>query len=359
MLIILSGVSVAAGPNKHAKQLIDYFLPMPIEEKLTSEIWGAPNVLPRDSGNGLEDPTNEQYYYWDGKILKDPDGKYHMFASRWDQSLGHGGWVRSVAVHAVSDNAMGPYKDTGMTWPDDRGGRGHNVTALQLPDKRYAVVVSETRPGDVFVSETPGGPWEHLGSIQVDANGFDRRLGAMSNVSVMSRPDGKLEIVPRSGAILISSDGILGPYKIQGTSVFGAITQDSVPVKDLEDPVVWYSGGLYHIVVNSWSEKKAFHLTSEDGITNWKNRGIAYDPTTSFVRYKGGTVNHWEKMERPNVYLENGHVKYFTFAVIDVPKEEDKGNDNHGSKVLVVPFDGVAFDRDTQKIVKAEKREAK
>ena len=112
-----------------------------------------------------------------------------------------------------------PYKDTGMTWPDDRGGRGHNVTALQLPDKRYAVVVSETRPG--------------------------------------------------------------------------------------------------------------------------------------------GTVNHWEKMERPNVYLENGHVKYFTFAVIDVPKEEDKGNDNHGSKVLVVPFDGGAFDRDTQKIVKAEKREAK
>ena len=45
--------------------------------------------------------------------------------------------------------------------------------------------------------------------------------------------------------------------------------------------------------------------------------------------------------------------------MIDVPKEEDKGNDNHGSKVLVVPFDGVAFDRDTQKIVKAEKQEAK
>jgi hypothetical protein len=41
-------------------------------------------------------------------------------------------------------------------------------------------------------------------------------------------------------------------------------------------------------------------------------------------------------------------VAYFTFAVLDVPKEQELPNDNHGSKVIVVPFDGVAFDRDMQ-----------
>ena len=46
---------------------------------------------------------------------------------------------------------------------------------------------------------------------------------------------------------------------------------------------------------------------------------------------------------------------YFTFAVLDVPKDQEKGNDNHGSKVIVEPFDGVALDRDMQKIVAAEK----
>ena len=77
------------------------------------------------------------------------------------------------------------------------------------------------------------------------------------------------------------------------------------------------------------------------------------------VRYTDGTVNHWNKLERPSVYLENGHVAYFTFAVLDVPKEAQHGNDNHGSKILVVPFDGVAFDRDMQKTLKAEQKKAK
>ncbi len=237
--------------------------------------------------------------------------------------------------------------------------RGTEQSALQLPDKRYAVVVSETRPGDVFVSNSLDGPWEHLGSIKVDANGFNPRDGHMSNVSVMLRPDGKFEIVPRSGAILISSDGILGPYKIQGPSVYQGIMPEGTAMGNLEDPVVWYSGGMYHIVVNCWSERKAYHLTSPDGISHWKNRGLAYDPTTNFVRYKDGTVNHWEKMERVNVYLENGHVAYFTFAVIDVPKENEHGNDNHGSKIIVVPFNGVKFDRDMRRIVKAEERKSK
>ena len=51
-----------------------------------------------------------------------------------------------------------------------------------------------------------------------------------------------------------------------------------------------------------------------------------------------------------------GHVAYFTFAVLDVPKDQEKGNDTHGSKVIVVPFDGVAFDRDMENRSKAERR---
>jgi hypothetical protein len=53
------------------------------------------------------------------------------------------------------------------------------------------------------------------------------------------------------------------------------------------------------------SERKAHLLTSADGIANWTNRGLAYDPTAGFLRYTDGTVNHWNKIERPNVYYEN------------------------------------------------------
>jgi len=340
-------ISLALGASSPAadKTFIDYFLPMPIQSALVSNVWGAPGVFPRDPQNGLEDTTMKQWCYWDGQIIKGPEGKYHLFASRWDQARGHNGWWGSSAVHAVSDKITGPYIDKGLCWPDNQGGKGHNVTALVLPDGRYAVVVSETRPGDVFISRSLDGPWDFLGSIKVATNDFSRE-GRMSNVSIMVRPDGDYMIVPRSGAILISKDGILGPYTVQGASIYPKVA--GLPLRDLEDPVVWYGGGLYHIVVNGWSDRKAYHITSVDGINNWTFRGLAYDPTKDFARYTDGTVNHWNKLERPGVVLENGHVVAVTLAVLDVPKDEEKGNDTHGSKIIVIPFDGAALDRDME-----------
>jgi hypothetical protein len=342
-------ISCSTGVTAFAadKPMIDYFLPMPVHGRLTTNTWGASGVLPRDPLNGLEDPDLKQWYYWDGKIIRGADGKYHLFASRWEQSKGHNGWWSSRAVSAVSDDPTGPYQDQGLLWPDSEGGKGHNVTALMLPDGSYAVVVSETRPGDVFVSKSLDGPWQQIGSIKVDGKPNWRA----SNVSIMIRPDGRFEIIGRSGQIMISDRGILGPYEVQGSSIYGSVL--GLPHHDLEDPVIWYSGGLYHVTVNCWSDRKAYLLTSTDGINNWTNRGLAYDPKADFLRYKDGTVNHWNKIERPNVFLVNGHVAYFTFAVIDVPKEDDLGNDGHGSKVIVVPFDGAALDRDLQKVSKA------
>lgn len=328
----------SAQTGTQAKTFIDYFLPTPPHGKLSSDVWGAPKILPRDPQNGLEDTSIKQYCYWDGQIIKAADGKYHLFASRWDESRGHNGWFGSVAVHAVSDSLTGPYVDKGLCWPSDQGGKGHNVTALTLPDGRYAVVISETRPCEVYVSNSLDGPWEHLGTITVEGEpGWHG-----SNVAIMLRPDGNYQFTQREGRIYFSDKGILGPYKVQGESVY----PKGIP--NLEDPCIWYSGGLYHILVNSWSTRKAYHLTSPDGLQNWTNRGIAYDPREAVVRYPDGTVNYWNKLERPSVYIENGHVVAMTFAAIDVEKEQDKGNDGHGSKVIVVPFDGAALDRDLQ-----------
>ena len=335
----LAAVGFAQDAAPAPRTFIDYFQPMPLHGALSKEAWGAPNVLPRDPQNGLEDPANK-YCYWDGQIIKGPDGRYHIFASRWDEAKGHRGWGSSVAVHAVSANLYGPYVDQGLCWPDDEGGKGHNVTALVLPDGRYAIVISETRPGTVYVSKSLDGPWEKLGPIVT--HGETRK--SASNYSVMVRPDGDYMIVPRTGQILISKTGILGPYEAQGPSIYPGIA--GLEQRNLEDPVVWFSGGVFHIVVNSWSQRKAFHLTSADGLTGWTLRGLAYDPTRDFVRYTDGTVNRWDKLERPGVVLEHGQVVAVTLAVLDVPKEQELGGDRHGSKVIVIPFDGAALDRD-------------
>lgn len=344
------------------KPFIDYFKPIPLHGKLSSTVWGAATVGPRDLNDGLEDPTMKQWDYWDGKILKGPDGKYWMFASRWPQADGHWDWMHSQAIEAVSGSRLGPYHDRGLCWPDNEGGKGHNVTALELPDGSYAVVVSETRNGDIFTSKSIRGPWKYLGPISVNQDKFHslrnpadpqplqgsnpRPLHA-SNVSLIVRPDGRFQIIQRSGQILISAGNILGPYDVEGDSIYRnlpGLPQDHLG--DLEDPVIWYSGGWYHVLVNNWFDRRAYHLISRDGITGWKFQGLAYEPGADFIRYSNGTVNHWNKLERPGVLIEHGHVTAVTFAVIDVPKEDERGNDGHGSMIVVVPFDGAAMDRD-------------
>lgn len=346
------------------KPFIDYFRPMPVIRPLSRTVWGAAEVGARDTGNGLEDPTMRRWNYWDGPVLKGPDGRYRMFASRWDQATGHEAWRSSLAVSAISDTLYGPYRDRGLLWPGDQGGLGHNVTPLKLPDGRYAVIVSETRPGQVFVSRSIDGPWRPLGKITVDQSRFksvftatdtpepgEAKPWVASNVSIIPRPGGGFEMVQRSGQILISRKDILGPYAVMGKSVF--IGLPGLPQKDLgrlEDPVLWHSGGWYHMLVNHWDERRAYHLISRDGITGWRFQGLAYEPGADFLRYTDGTVNHWNKLERPAVYMENGHVKAITFSVIDTPKHMQKGNDGHGSKVIVVPFDGEAMDRDLARL---------
>ncbi len=330
-------------PGGSSRRLLDYFQPTPIVSPLTSNAWGASNVLPRDTSNGLEDRSNRQWSYWDGKIIRGPDGRYHLFGSRWAQSGGHWAWFGSQAFHAVSASSpLGPYVDQGLAFSDN-GGKGHNVTADRLPDGRYVLLVSETRPASIYLSSSLDGPWVLQGAITIDGNGYGTE-GTQSNVSMTVRPDGSILMVSRHGIIMLSTTGIMGPYRVQGPSVY-----PSIPGRNnanAEDPVLWYSGGKYHLVYNYWDSRVAYHLVSPDGIRNWVNAGVAYDATTPFVRYTNGTVNTWRKLERPGVLIEDGRVTHFTFAVIDVEKEQDLGNDNHNSKIIVVPFDGARFDAD-------------
>ena len=117
-----------------------------------------------------------------------------------------------------------------------------------------------------------------------------------------------------------------------------------------EDPVIWFSGGKYHVLYDYPDDRVGYHLTSTDGIHDWTDEGLAYDPryAQQIFSYTDGTVDHWYKMERPNVVIENGLITHVTFAVSDVDKNNQiAAGTNHGSKVIVVPFDGVTFDKDT------------
>jgi len=350
------------------KPMISYFQPMPIMGKLSTTVWGAATVGARDPANGLEDsganggvgPQQQTNFYWDGKILYGNDGKYHLYATHWDHSNGFGppgggstGWKNSIPMESVSDNVMGPYVSQGNCYTKNSEGNdmGHNLTALIAPTgtSPYTLSVGEIVPGQMFSSSSPNGPWTLLGLAQSNSNGHSGCGSTSSNFTFTVGPDKRYWATSRAGCVM-DSDQVLGPYKIETNSVLPNLENNDN--HDAEDECIWYSGGYYHILFNYWPVQRAYHIMSKDGITNWTSTGLAYQAAQSppnansnWLRYTDGTVNVWHNMERVGVIVQNGHPTHFTFAVTDVNKNV-AGVSQGGSKILVVPFNGVQFDCD-------------
>ncbi len=363
-----------------SKTFIDYLQPTPITcSPLSSATWGVAGVLPRDTCNGIESAKGAgvppDYYYWDGKIIRAKDGTYHLFMSTWAGSAGFNpGWTGSESYHATSTGGvLGPYTRQGYVFTNNGSHHGHNTSAAELPDGSYAVVVSEVVPFTIYQSSSLDGPWtacpnptgELIKTNGVNAGG-DTHWD--SNVSLVARSDGRFEIVQRHGLIAIS-DTLCGPYLMQKPtwtypkanlpsidSIYPHRTSQPDPAITNptyaweEDPTIWYSGGRYHVLYQSSTDRVGYELSSPDGIHDWKDGGLAYDPRMyqKIFGYVGSTTHtQWYKMERPGVVLENDHVTHVTWAVADVDKDTQiPAGSNHGSKVIVVPFDGVSFDAD-------------
>jgi hypothetical protein len=213
----------------------------------------------------------------------------------------------------------------------------------------YTLSVGEIVPGQMFSSPSANGPWTLLGLTNTNTNGHNDCGGLTSNFTLTVGPDNRFWATSRGGCVM-DSDQVVGPYKVETDSVLPNL--ESNDNNDAEDEVIWYSGGYYHIVYNYWDVQRAYHIMSKDGITSWKSTGLAYQASQSpansssnWLRYTDGTVNQWHNMERVGVYQESGHVTHFTFAVTDVDKNSSAVNSG-GSKILVVPFNGVQFDCD-------------
>ncbi len=299
-------------------RFMDRFLPIPIMGELSSVTWGADNVIPRYAENGLEDMD---WSYWGGNALLGPDGNYHLFVCRWreDSRKGHMEWPRSIVVHAVSENPLGPYMVR------ESIGKGHNPETFQLKDGRYVIYVYK----GYYISDDLNGPWEYK-HFEFDAQGKPIIEG-LSNLSFARRPDGSFLMVCRGGGIWISDTGIT-PYR--------QVSEESVYPKvegRFEDPVLWRTKIQYHMIVNDWYGRIAYYLRSKDGI-EWKvDPGEAYLP--GITRYEDGTEENWFKYERMKVLQDElGRASQAHFAVIDTLKHEDKGSDRHSSKHICIPL---------------------
>lgn len=287
----------------------------------------------------FEDPG---HIVWCGSGVRHEHGKYHLFYSRWPKELGHYAWVtHSEIAHAVADHPLGPYRFTDVALPE-RGAHfwdglcTHNPTIHRFNGRYYLYYMGNTgdrvHPPDainwthrnnqrigVAVADNPAGPWTRTDTPLLDCTpGFHDAL-CLNNPSVTQRPDGSILMVYKAVAdkgkppfggpvvhIVATANHPTGPFTKHPNPVFTAAGVHF----PAEDPFIWRGHDRYWAIVKDFlghfthAGPSLALFESPDGIT-WRP---AKHPLVSTLQLKltDGTTTPLEKLERPQLLLDNG-----------------------------------------------------
>ncbi len=287
---------------------------------------------------------DDDFYIWGGSMVRDSAGKCHLLYSRWPRKLKHGAWVtHSEIAHAVSDNPLGPFKHKDVAL-SERGREfwdglcTHNPTVHQFDGKFYLYYMGNT--GDrkptrnlnwthrnnqrigVAVADHPNGPWKRFDKPLIDV-GLNRDAPdalMTSNPSICRRPDGSYLLIykavglkrekPFGGPVVhlaATCDSPLGPFKKHPKPLF------TVPGVNFsaEDPFIWSQDERVWAIVND--HHGAFNGLGVDSLTLFTSKNgldwqVASNPvvTNRIINWEDGRVQRLNRLERPQLWTENG-----------------------------------------------------
>jgi hypothetical protein len=307
---------------------------------------------------------DEEFYIWGGSMVRDQEGKCHLLYSRWPRELPHNAWVtHSEIAHAVADHPLGPYRHVDVALPE-RGREywdglcTHNPTVHEFEGKYYLYYMGNTgdhQPTEklnwghrnnqrigVAVADHPAGPWKRFDQPVIDISEDDEAPDALmtSNPSICRRCDGTYVLIykavgkqrplPKGGPVVhlaATSDSPTGPFMKHMDTLFTAPGIDF----PAEDPYIWAQGDRCWAIVND--HKGAFTKTGSDCLalftsTDGLNWDVAANPLVlnRQVTWWNGTVQSFHRLERPQLWLEEGVPKVLFCAAEETRKKEHSFN---------------------------------
>lgn len=281
---------------------------------------------------------------WDPSLVKDADGEYHLFFSRWPVDKGFEAWVtHSEVCMANAETPLGPYHFDKVVLPRRPGfwdaDVTHNPTIKRFDNKYYIYYNGNHGDNDwwnhrnnqrigVAVADSPGGAWMRFDKplLDVTAGAWDSKV--TTNPSCSQTLDGKFILIykgvgdafpgPKYGPVLQGvafADLPLGPFLKHPEPVLAV----SGAMFSGEDPFVWCAGGRYFALLKdmdrfySTSSRAIVLFESEDGV-NWR---LSENPIFQerCIVYEDGSREEVHRMERPFLYIEDGEADTFFCGV--------------------------------------------
>ncbi|MHA6247389.1 glycoside hydrolase family protein [Pontibacter sp. CAU 1760] len=290
----------------------------------------------------------EGYYVWGTSPIIGPDGKVHVFFSRWAADRKMGGWINSSEIaHAVADTPEAPFQFVSTVLAPRGEGYWDGTTChnphIKLVDGRYCLFYmgnanrkTDTKRVGLAVADSPYGPWERPDQPLLEAgtgNAWDNHC--TSNPSFIKHPNGEYWLYYKSWNTE-EYENYTDP-KIRGNRKYGLATADKLqgpytrfegnPILDYsgrgnnvqaEDGYVWHESGKFRMIMRDmgiFNHQYGLYLESGDGI-KWSEPKIAYYNTDHYFSQPPAPahLSKYGRFERPQLLLQNNRPTHLFLA---------------------------------------------
>ncbi|QBG47023.1 glycosyl hydrolase family 43 [Verrucomicrobia bacterium S94] len=297
-------------------------------------------------GRILDDPD---YNVWGCSPIYGPDGKVHVFYSRWKNEAAHQGWIScSEIAHAVADHPAGPYKtvDVAVT---GRGGDWwdamtcHNPTVHEV-DGKYVLFymgnsdgTAATKRVGMATSDSLDGPWKRSDQPIIEPDPDPGAWNSMitSNPAFLRHPNGQYWLYYKSWCVAdrekdIRENDWRNTYRQYGLAIAksldGPWEKQGGPILDLrrvvedaqsEDAYVWFEDGTFKMLMRDmgyWNHQYGLYFESADGI-HWDEPQVGYLQAHHYLKEPPTGNKLDDRFERPQLLMWNGHPEYLFAAI--------------------------------------------
>ena len=287
------------------------------------------------------------YYVWGNSPIEGPDGKIHVFFSRWPKSESMSGWLHASEIaHAVASRSEGPYEviDTVLA---PRGAGFWDATTCHNPsihfvDGKYALFFMGNSNGKLntqriglATADSLDGPWyrpERPLLLPGHPGSWDDHC--TTNPSFLKHPNGHYWLYYKS----FDTESYIHPkFKVRGNRKYGLAVSDSLegpyrkypgnPVIDFsnmgnngqcEDAFVWYQDNKFRMLARDlgvYGVDDGLYMELANGKV-WSPPKIAYQPLDKYVDQPPAPahLNRYGRAERPQLLFQNGKATYLFTA---------------------------------------------